>query len=97
MRITMPSSRITSMLTFVGLIIAGPELVAGQGPRVVNIKAYDYRFEAPARVPAGTITFRMENAGKEIHHLWMVKLTNKKTPGRTCSCVGCHRPTARCT
>jgi uncharacterized cupredoxin-like copper-binding protein len=56
-------------------------MIAGaQTPRVVTVKAYDYRFEAPARIPAGTITFRMQNAGKELHHLWIVQLTNNKTP-----------------
>jgi uncharacterized cupredoxin-like copper-binding protein len=48
-------------------------------PRVVTVKAFDYRFEAPATIPAGTITFRLENAGKEIHHLWIVQLTQGKT------------------
>jgi hypothetical protein len=73
----MSISRITSGLTFaVGLT----GLAGAQSPRVVTVKAYDYRFEAPARVPAGTITFRMQNEGKELHHLWIVKLTNKKTP-----------------
>lgn len=49
-------------------------------PRVVTVKAFDYRFEAPATVPAGTITFRLQNEGKEIHHLWIVKLSAGKTP-----------------
>ena len=49
-------------------------------PRVVNVTAYDYRFEAPASVPAGTLTLRMKNAGKEVHHLWVVKLDKGKTP-----------------
>jgi uncharacterized cupredoxin-like copper-binding protein len=52
----------------------------GQSPRVVLVKAHDYRFEAPASIPAGTIAFRMENDGKELHHLWVVKLTGRKTP-----------------
>lgn len=49
-------------------------------PRVVNVTAYDYRFESPASIPAGTVTFRMRNAGKEVHHLWIVKLDKGKTP-----------------
>jgi uncharacterized cupredoxin-like copper-binding protein len=72
----MSISRITSSLAL-ALI---PTALFAQSPRVVTVKAYDYRFESPARVPAGTITFRMENDGKELHHLWIVKLTNKKTP-----------------
>jgi uncharacterized cupredoxin-like copper-binding protein len=49
-------------------------------PRVVSVTAYDYRFESPASVPAGTLTFRMKNEGKEVHHLWVVKLGKGKTP-----------------
>lgn len=49
-------------------------------PRVVSVTAYDYRFESPVSVPAGTLTFRMKNAGKEVHHLWVVKLNRGKTP-----------------
>src|SRR6476620_8252178 len=49
-------------------------------PRVVNVTAYDYRFESPAAIPAGTLTLRMRNAGKEVHHLWVVKLDKGKTP-----------------
>jgi hypothetical protein len=49
-------------------------------PRVVTVKAIDFAFEAPERIPAGTITFRLINDGYELHHLWLVKLTNGKTP-----------------
>lgn len=50
-----------------------------QSPRIVNVRATDYKFDAPASVPAGTISFRLENAGKEVHHLWLVQLKNGKT------------------
>jgi uncharacterized cupredoxin-like copper-binding protein len=72
--------RSTSVLALVAAFVIPSLTGAAQTPRVVTVKAYDYRFDAPARVPAGTITFRMENAGKELHHLWIVKLTGKKTP-----------------
>jgi uncharacterized cupredoxin-like copper-binding protein len=76
----MRNSRVTSVLALVAAFLPFARTGAAQSPRVVTVKAYDYRFEAPARVPAGTITFRMENDGKELHHLWIVKLTGKKTP-----------------
>jgi uncharacterized cupredoxin-like copper-binding protein len=75
----MSISRTTSFLALVASGLASTSSLA-QSPRVVTVKAYDYRFDAPARIPAGTITFRMQNAGKELHHLWIVKLTGKKTP-----------------
>lgn len=53
--------------------------VAAQLPAVVNVVATDYKFDAPASIPAGTITFRMENRGKEVHHLWLVQLKGGKT------------------
>jgi|SRR5579884_301966 len=60
--------------------LAGLTHRADPAGRVVIVKAYDYRFEAPATIPAGTITFRLENAGKEVHHLWIVKLAAGHTP-----------------
>ena len=53
---------------------------AAASQTVVNVIAHDFRFEAPTSTPAGTITFRLHNAGKEIHHLWIVQLTEGKTP-----------------
>jgi uncharacterized cupredoxin-like copper-binding protein len=52
---------------------------AKQTSRVVTVRATDYKFDAPASAPAGTISFRLENAGKEVHHLWLVQLKNGKT------------------
>ena len=51
-----------------------------QAPRVVAVRAFDYGFRVPATVPAGTITFRLTNDGKEVHHLWIVRLNEGKTP-----------------
>lgn len=51
-----------------------------QTPRVVAVRAYDYGYRSPPSVPAGTLTFRLTNEGKEIHHLWVVRLNGGKTP-----------------
>ena len=51
-----------------------------QSPRVVAVRAYDYGFRSPQSVPAGTITFRLTNDGREVHHLWIVRLDEGKTP-----------------
>jgi uncharacterized cupredoxin-like copper-binding protein len=53
--------------------------VTAQATRIFNIRATDYKFDAPASVPAGTVSFRMQNDGKEVHHLWLVQLKNGKT------------------
>jgi uncharacterized cupredoxin-like copper-binding protein len=75
---------ITSRLTRVALLgvaLAGSGTpAAAQAPRIVAVTAHDFRFEAPTSVPAGTITFALTNAGKEVHHLWVVRLTGGKTP-----------------
>jgi len=79
------TSRMTRGLVAAALITAPLLTLAAEDstrakPRVVNVTAYDYRFESPAAIPAGTLTLRMRNAGKEVHHLWVVKLDKGKTP-----------------
>lgn len=61
-------------------IAAQAQAAAPSTPRVVNVKAFDYRFEAPASIRAGTTTFKLQNEGKEPHHLWIVRLADGKTP-----------------
>lgn len=53
---------------------------APPAPRVVVVRATEFRFEAPDSVPAGTLTFRLENRGIEVHHLWIVRLARGRTP-----------------
>ena len=68
----------------VAMALALAPVVASAGaqtaPRMVHVRALDYSFEAPAKVAAGTITFSLQNDGKELHHLWIVKLAAGKTP-----------------
>ena len=74
---------VTSGVAFAALAapLAGQApAAAATAPRVVNVKALDFKFQAPATIPAGTTTFRLQNVGKEVHHLWVVQLTGGKTP-----------------
>jgi uncharacterized cupredoxin-like copper-binding protein len=48
-------------------------------PRVVTIRTTEYAFTAPAVIPAGATTFHLVNAGKEIHHVAIIRLENGKT------------------
>jgi hypothetical protein len=48
-------------------------------PNVVTFTALDFAFDGPTEIPAGLTTFRLVAAGKEIHHLVLVKLENGKT------------------
>src|SRR5947209_15323511 len=63
-------------LCLASVLAAAP--VAAQG-RVVAVRATDYKFDAPATAPAGTLTFRLQNDGGEVHHLWLVQLRRGKS------------------
>ncbi len=48
-------------------------------PAVVTVHANEFAFTAPKSLPAGTITFRMVNDGKQLHHVTIVKLLQGRT------------------
>jgi uncharacterized cupredoxin-like copper-binding protein len=48
-------------------------------PALVTVTATDYRFDAPATVPAGAVTIHLINHGKELHQVQLIKLENGKT------------------
>jgi uncharacterized cupredoxin-like copper-binding protein len=48
---------------------------------IVTVVAFDYAFQAPDTIPAGTTTFRLINKGPDLHHLYIVKLEAGKTLG----------------
>ncbi|WP_396225305.1 hypothetical protein, partial [Gemmatimonas sp.] len=41
---------------------------------VVNITTTDYAFDMPATLPSGLTTMRLANKGKELHHVYLVKV-----------------------
>ena len=45
----------------------------------VNFTARDFAFEGPDSIPAGLTAFHLTNAGKELHHIQLVKLDQGKT------------------
>lgn len=47
--------------------------------QVVTVTAVDYGFEAPASVASGTVTLKLVNKGKELHHLAVAKLEQGHT------------------
>lgn len=59
----------------------GSETAAQSPPdaHVVEVTAVDYAFQAPAEIPSGWTTFRMENAGQEEHFLLLNRLPEDKT------------------
>jgi hypothetical protein len=48
-------------------------------PNVVTVIASDFRFQAPAEIPAGITTFKLVNNGPSLHHIQLVKLEGGKT------------------
>ena len=82
---SMASARVASAMT-VALIVAlascarGGDAAADMPPSieppVVTVIAHDYAFSTPSpiSVPAGPVTFRMINAGKELHMMGVVWL-----------------------
>lgn len=78
------------ILTGAGLtVVAGAAFTSNSEPRapegsvlnptVVTVIAKEYAFEAPRQVPAGYVTLRMVNRGKEAHHAQLLKLAPGKT------------------
>jgi uncharacterized cupredoxin-like copper-binding protein len=64
-----------SLLLAVGVVTPAPTFK----PAIVTVHANEFAFSAPKSVPAGTITFRMVNDGKQLHHVNIIKLLHGKT------------------
>ncbi|HET9984291.1 MAG TPA: hypothetical protein VFQ38_11915 [Longimicrobiales bacterium] len=58
---------------------ATKEAPPAEGPNVVEFRTHEYQFDGPASVPAGPTTIRLVNEGKELHHLYLVRLEEGKT------------------
>jgi hypothetical protein len=56
-----------------------PAPAAAAGPNMVNFSAKEYAFEGPDTIPAGLTMFHLMDAGKEMHHLQVIKLDQGKT------------------
>jgi uncharacterized cupredoxin-like copper-binding protein len=67
--------RVLSLLLAVGAAAPAPT----SKPVVVTVHANEFAFTGPKSVAAGTITFRMVNDGKQLHHVTIVKLLHGKT------------------
>jgi hypothetical protein len=48
-------------------------------PAIVTVTANDFSFDAPGKIPAGTVTMRLVNNGKELHHAQMIRIEDGKT------------------
>jgi uncharacterized cupredoxin-like copper-binding protein len=67
--------RALSLLLAAGLTAPAPTFK----PAVITVRASEFAFTAPKSAPAGTITLRMVNDGKQLHHVAVVKLLQGRT------------------
>jgi plastocyanin len=61
-------------------------------PASVTVKAKDFAFDAPAQIPAGTVTMQLENDGKELHQVQLVKLEDGRTVQDLAAALKTHGP-----
>lgn len=73
-----------ALVAFAGFPLAlggylGREPGAPPATRTVTVTATDYALESLDTLPAGAVTLRLVNRGKEFHHLWVARLDDGKT------------------
>jgi hypothetical protein len=61
-------------------------------PNVVNVRASDFTFEAPAEIPAGFTTFKLANAGPNFHHMVIARIDSGKTFADAQAALTAHAP-----
>lgn len=66
-------------IMWLGAFVARSSTESAFAPRVVTVIAKDYAFDAPDTIEAGAVTFRLENKGTDLHHVWLIRLQNGKT------------------
>lgn len=58
---------------------AAASAAAPASPNVLSITATDYAFDAPAQIPAGLTTIRVQSNGKEVHQAALIRIEQGKT------------------
>ena len=58
---------------------AAPTAPAAATPKMVTFTASEFAFEGPDTISAGLTMFHLNGAGKEFHHLQLIKLEQGKT------------------
>lgn len=69
-----------------------PSQPAAVDPTTLTYIATDFAFHGPAQVPAGVVTIRLANKGKEFHQLQLVRLAGGKTVADFASAMKDHGP-----
>ena len=59
--------------------VANATPAAAAAPNMVTFTATEYKFEGPDTIPAGLTMIHLHDAGKELHHVQLIKLGEGKT------------------
>jgi hypothetical protein len=65
---------------------------AAAAPATVTMTAKDYAFDAPAQIPAGSVTLQLKNEGKEVHQAQLIRLEGGKTGQDLMAAMKQHGP-----
>lgn len=87
-----PAGALLALLAASALGLAAPALAqapasvhgpaapkASVKPNIVKVIAHEYAFTMADSLPAGLTTFRLDDQGKELHHITLVRLDSGKT------------------
>jgi len=58
----------------------------------VTVTAHDYSLELPDTVPAGAVTLRLVNQGKEFHHIWIARMEAGHTMNEVVETLAARQP-----
>jgi hypothetical protein len=58
----------------------------------VTVTAHDYRLELPDTLPAGAVTLRLVNQGKEFHHVWIARMDGGHTVDEVLKALAARQP-----
>ena len=61
-------------------VCAGPAAASPSHSGLVTFSAVEHKFDGPEQLPAGQMTIRLQNRGKEPHQLQLLKLEEGKSP-----------------
>src|SRR5436853_7850502 len=68
-----------AVASLAGAVACARQRPPAPGPSVVTITATDYAFGGPDTIPAGLVTLRLVNVGKEPHQAGLVRIDSGKT------------------
>jgi uncharacterized cupredoxin-like copper-binding protein len=75
-----------------GAAAAGASAAAKPAGQVYSFDAQDYSFAGPATIEGGLVTLQLKNAGKELHHLQLLKFNDNVTADQVIGAMASGNP-----